>query len=82
MVKCIILYSICILVLSHVSHITITLQDILAVKLELDKGETGFLFFFQNFLMISADSANKIVSSAYNITNILDKFQVQFLTRL
>ena len=50
MVKCIILYSICIPVLSHVSHITITLQDILTVKLELDKGKTCPLFLFSLFL--------------------------------
>ena len=49
MVKCIILYSICIPVLSHVSHITITLQDILTVKLELDNGKTCH-FFFSLFL--------------------------------
>ena len=33
-----------------ISHITITLQDTLSVKLELDKGKTCSLFFFQCFL--------------------------------
>jgi hypothetical protein len=41
------LYSICIPVLSHVSRITITLQDILTVKLELDKGKS-ISFSFSN----------------------------------
>ena len=50
MVTCILLYSICIPVISHVSHISITLQDILSVKLELDKGETLFSFLFSMFL--------------------------------
>ena len=42
------LYSICIPVLSHVSHdhITMTLQDILTVKLELDKGNPAPFSFF------------------------------------
>jgi hypothetical protein len=48
------LYSICIPVLSHVSHITITLQDILTVNLEIGVRQGGnlFLFFFQRFLMV------------------------------
>ena len=43
------LYSICIPVLSHVSHITITLQDILT-EIEVRQGENLFSFLFSKFL--------------------------------
>ena len=43
------LYSICIPVLSHVSHITITLQDILT-EIEVRQGEHLFPFLFSKFL--------------------------------
>ena len=75
MVKCIILYSICIPVLSHVSHITITLQDILTVKLELDKEKTCTLFFFLMFL--NDLEKNLLTKDIVGLKSITDEIETE-----
>jgi hypothetical protein len=62
MVKCIILYSICIPVLSHASHITITLQDILIVKLELSSSvsNSSVILFKPTISFVSKKSSRSL----------------------